>query len=38
MDWALDPADWQRLADVSWPLSEDLGPYDTLWNWHPKTN
>jgi len=38
MDWRLDPADWQRLADVSWPLSEGLGPLDTLWNWHPKRN
>ena len=36
LGWRLDPADWQRLADVSLPLSADLGPHDTLWNWHPK--
>lgn len=26
----------QRLADVSWPLSERLEPWDTLWGWHTK--
>ena len=36
LDWHLEPEDWQRLADVSWPLSADLEPYDTMWNWHPK--
>lgn len=36
LDWTLDPEDWQRLDEVSWPLSEDLEPYDTLWHWHPK--
>jgi len=36
LGWRLDPADWQRLADVSLPLSADLGPHDTLWNWHPR--
>ncbi len=36
MDWRLEPDDWRRLADLSRPLSENLGPLDTLWNWHPK--
>jgi len=36
MDWHLETADWFRLAAASWPLSADLKPYDTLWNWHPK--
>ncbi|MFC1806189.1 aldo/keto reductase [Planctomycetota bacterium] len=36
LDWSLDPDDWQRLADVSWPLSEGLKPHDTLWHWHPR--
>jgi len=36
LGWTLDPADRQRLADVSWPLSQDLQPHDTLWNWHPR--
>ena len=36
LDWHLDPDDWQRLADVSWPLSADLKPHDTMWGWHPK--
>jgi len=38
LGWKLEAEDWQRLADVSWPLSEGLQPYDTLWNWHPKAN
>jgi len=36
LGWTLDPDDWQRLADVSWPLSENLKPHDTMWGWHPK--
>jgi diketogulonate reductase-like aldo/keto reductase len=36
LDWRLEPVDWQRLADVSWPLSEGLEPWDTLWGWHTK--
>ncbi len=36
LGWKLDPADWQRLAEASWPLSQDLQPHDTLWNWHPR--
>ena len=36
LDWRLEPVDWQCLADVSWPLSEGLEPWDTLWGWHPK--
>ena len=24
MDWRLEPMDWQRLSDISWPLSEEL--------------
>ena len=36
LGWSLDPDDWQRLADVSWPLSENLAPHDTLWHWHPR--
>jgi myo-inositol catabolism protein IolS len=31
LDWRLQPVDWQCLADVSWPLSEGLEPWDTLW-------
>lgn len=38
LDWKLDAGDWRRLADISWPLSADLKPYDTLWGWHPMTN
>lgn len=38
LDWTLDPDDWQRLADLSWPLSADLKPHDSMWNWHPRTN
>ena len=38
LDWKLEQEDWQKLADVSWPLSEGLKPHDTLWNWHPRTN
>ena len=37
LGWKLDPADWRRLADASWPLSKDLQPHDSLWNWHPRT-
>ena len=36
LDWKLDPEDWQLMADVSWPLSADLKPHDTLWHWHPR--
>jgi aryl-alcohol dehydrogenase-like predicted oxidoreductase len=36
LDWALEPDDWQRLARLSWPLSADLLPHDTLWRWHPR--
>jgi len=36
LDWRLDRADWQRLADLSWPLSAELGPHDTLWDSHPR--
>ena len=36
LGWALAPADWARLAEASWPLSADLEPHDTLWNWHSK--
>ncbi len=35
LSWKLDEADWRKLADLSWPLSADLKPYDTLWGWHP---
>ncbi|NQT50660.1 aldo/keto reductase [bacterium] len=38
LGWSLDADDWQRLADVSRPLSEGLQPHDTLWHWHPRTN
>ncbi|NOY79915.1 MAG: aldo/keto reductase [Kiritimatiellaeota bacterium] len=34
--WRLEPEDRDALDRVSWPLSADLRPYDTLWNWHPK--
>jgi myo-inositol catabolism protein IolS len=36
LGWRLEPIDWQRLSDVSWPLSTALRPWDTLWGWHPK--
>lgn len=36
MDWHLEEEDWKKLADKSWPLSSNLQPYDTLWNWHPR--
>lgn len=36
LDWRLEPIDWQRLAEVTLPLSAELGPLDTLWGWHPK--
>jgi myo-inositol catabolism protein IolS len=36
LGWMLEPSDWQRLSIASWPLSEGLGPWDTLWGWHPK--
>ena len=36
LGWTLEPGDWQRLADASWPLSADLKPHDTMWRWHPK--
>ncbi len=35
LGWKLDPADWKSLSDLSWPLSENLEPYDGLWTWHP---
>jgi myo-inositol catabolism protein IolS len=38
LGWQLEPTDWQRLADVTWPLSANLRPWDTLWGWHPKTS
>ena len=36
LGWKLEGEDWQRLSEISAPLSEDLGPMDTLWNWHPR--
>jgi len=36
LGWSLEPEDWKRLSEVSWPLSADLKPHDTLWNWHPR--
>jgi aryl-alcohol dehydrogenase-like predicted oxidoreductase len=38
LDWRLEPIDWQWLSDISWPLSAELSPLDTLWGWHPKTS
>ena len=38
LDWRLESVDLQRLSDISWPLSAGLGPWDTLWGWHPKKN
>jgi myo-inositol catabolism protein IolS len=38
LDWHLDPVDWQRLSEISWPLSAELQPWDTLWGWHPRKN
>ncbi|NLX04812.1 MAG: aldo/keto reductase [Phycisphaerae bacterium] len=36
LGWRLATEDWQRLSEVSWPLSAELGPTDTLWTWHPR--
>jgi myo-inositol catabolism protein IolS len=36
LGWRLKAVDWQRLAEISWPLSAELGSWDTLWGWHPK--
>jgi aryl-alcohol dehydrogenase-like predicted oxidoreductase len=36
MDWKLERADWQRLSDISWPLSAELGSHDALSGWHSK--
>jgi aryl-alcohol dehydrogenase-like predicted oxidoreductase len=36
MDWELERADWQRLSDISWPLSAQLGSHDALSGWHSK--
>jgi aryl-alcohol dehydrogenase-like predicted oxidoreductase len=36
LGWKLEGEDWLRLSEVSAPLSESLGPTDTLWNWHPR--
>ena len=38
LGWTLDAQDWQRLADVSWPLSETIQPHDTMWGWHPRAS
>jgi myo-inositol catabolism protein IolS len=34
LGWRLEAVDWQRLAEISWPLSAELGSWDTLWGWH----
>jgi len=36
LDWSLEADDWTHLSDLTKPLSEHLGPLDTMWNWHPK--
>ena len=36
LNWRLNPSDWQLLAEISWPLSADLRPWDTVWGWHSK--
>ncbi len=36
MDWHLDSEDWQKLSDISLPLSANLKPHDSLWYWHPR--
>ena len=36
MDWELERADWQRLSDITWPLSAQLGSHDALSGWHSK--
>jgi len=36
LGWHLEPEDWETLSTASWPLSADLNPHDTMWNWHPK--
>jgi aryl-alcohol dehydrogenase-like predicted oxidoreductase len=38
LGWELDAEACERLSEVSWPLSADLQPHDTLWNWHPREN
>ena len=37
LDWNLEKDDWQKLSDISKPISENLKPFDSLWYWHPKT-
>jgi len=36
LDWTLDAEDREKLSRISAPLSENLGPRDTLWGWHPR--
>jgi aryl-alcohol dehydrogenase-like predicted oxidoreductase len=36
LDWKLEREDWEKLSRISAPLSENLGPRDTLWGWHPR--
>jgi len=36
LGWKLDPHDKSALDEISWPLSKDLKPHDSLWNWHPR--
>jgi len=34
--WQLAGEDRDRLAEVSWPLSAELKPHSSLWNYHPR--
>lgn len=36
LGWRLEQADYERLSQLSWPLSRSLQPHDTLWGWHPR--
>jgi len=36
LGWKLTEEDFRALDEISWPLSKDLKPHDSLWNWHPK--
>ena len=36
LDWQLDKKSHDLLSRISEPLSSDLAPHDSLWNFHPR--
>ena len=36
LGWVLQEQHSQELDEISAPLSKDLKPHDSMWNWHPK--